>query len=171
MELAYLGLAMILAIACFIDWLQQRADNKQTKKIERKHEEMYSLIDKHYSGREARERKAQVDAMIGALHKDNGKEYRPNHLKQVTTVEERKKRIKAELNGTATDDALVKAQMLDALDAGFACPNEDDDCWRYEEHTAEEKRERLIQNIIADGLTREQAEKSADEFIAFAMGD
>lgn len=168
--MAYLGLAMILAIACFIDWLETRTEDKQTAKIERKHEEMYTLIDENYEGREARERKAQVDAMIGALHKDNGKEYRPKHLKQVTTVEERKKRIKAELNGTATNDGLVKAQILDALDAGFACPNEDDDCWRFEEHTAEEKRERLIQNIIADGLTREQAEKSADEFIAFAEG-
>lgn len=159
---------MILAIACFIDWLEGRAEDKQTAKIERKHKEMYALIDDTFEGREARERKAQVDAMIGALHKDNGKEYKPKNLKQVTTVEERKARIKAELNGTATNDKLVKAQILDALDAGFACPNEDDDCWRFEEHTAEEKRERLIQNIIADGLTREQAEKSADEFMAFA---
>lgn len=168
--MAYLGLAMILAIACFVDWLETRAEDKQTAEIERRHEEMYALIDENFEGHEARERKAQVDAMIGALHKDKGKEYKPKRLKQVTTVEERKKRIKAELGGTATNDALVKAQILDALDAGFACPNEDDDCWRYEEHTAEEKREHLIQSIIADGLTREQAEKSADEFIAFAEG-
>lgn len=161
---------MILAIACFIDWLEQIEYNKQTAKIERKHEEIYALIDEHYEGREARERKAQVDAMIGALHKDNGKEYRPKHLKQVTTVEERKRRIKAELNGTSTNDELVKAQILDALDAGFNCPNEDDDCWRYEEHTEDEKRERLIRNIIASGLTRADAEQSADEFLAFARG-
>ena len=168
--MAYLGLAMILAIACFIDWLEQLADDKQTRIIESKHKDMYALIDESFDGREARERKAQVDAMIGALHKDNGKEYKPKHLKQVTTVEERKKRIKAELNGTATGDELLKAQILDALDAGFACPDEDDECWRYEAHTAEEKRERLIQNIIADGLTKEQAEKSADEFMALAEG-
>lgn len=161
---------MILAIACFVDWLEDRADRKQTAKIERKHAEMYALIDEYYSGREARERKAQVDAMIGALHKDNGKEYKPKHLKQVTTVEERKRRIKAELNGTANGDELLKAQLLDALDMGFCCPDNDDDDWYYEEHTDEEKREHLIQSIIADGLSREQAEISADEFIAFARG-
>jgi hypothetical protein len=162
---------MILAIACFIDWLETRAEDKQTRTIERKHEEMYALIDENYSGREARERKARVDAMIGALHKDNGKEYKPKRIKQVTTVEERKRRIKAELNGTATNDALIKAQMLDALDEGFACLNEYDDCWIYEEHTDAEKRERLIQDIIASGSTRAQAEKSADEFMAFAKGN
>lgn len=161
---------MILAIACFIDWLEDRAERKQTAKIERKHAEMYALIDEHYSGREARERKAQVDAMIGALHKDNGNEYKPKHLKQVTTVEERKKRIKAELDGTANGDELLKAQLLDALDAGFVCPDESDDDWVYEEHTEDEKREHLIQDIMRDGLSREQAEVSADEFIAFARG-
>ena len=67
-------------------------------------------------------------------------------------------------------DALLKAQLLDALDMGFCCPDNDDDDWYYEEHTDEEKREHLIQSIIADGLSREQAEISADEFIAFARG-
>ena len=99
--MAYLGIAFILVIAYFIEWLEDLSDRKQTDKIEKTHTDMYSLIDEHYSGRENRERKAQVDAMIGALCKDNNRNYKPTKLKQVTTVEERKKRIKAELNGAA----------------------------------------------------------------------
>lgn len=167
--MAYLGFAMILAIVYLIEWLEKKSDEKQTAKVERTHEQIYSLIDEHYSGREARERKAQADALIGAYQKDNGRDYKPRHLKQVTTVEERKTRIKAELNGTADDSELIKAQILDALDAGFACPDDDDD-WCYEEHTQAEKRERMIQDIMADGLSREEAEASADKFFAFAMG-
>lgn len=169
-ELAFLGIAFILAIAYFIEWFDTMLDDKQTAKIERTHQDMYALIDEHYCGHEARERKAQVDAMVGALYKDNGKDYKPKHLKQVTTVEERKKRIKAELNGTADDSELIRAQLLDALNMGFDYPDSDADDWYYEEHTDEEKREHLIKHIMRDGLSREQAEISADEFIAFARG-
>lgn len=165
--MAYLGIAFILAIAYFIEWLETKSDDKQTAKIERTHKEMYDLIDEHYSGREARERKAQVDAMIGALCKDNGREYKPKNLKQVTTVEERKKRIKAELNGTADGSELIRAQLLDALDMGFTAPSNDSDNWYYEEHTDDEKREHLIQYYISTGVSRSEAEADADKFFAF----
>lgn len=169
--MAYLGIAFILAIAYFIEWLEIRADNKSTSKVEHTHEKMYALIDEHFDGNEARERKAQVDAMIGALYKDNGKEYKPRHLKQVTTAEERKARIKAELNGTADGAELLKAQLLDAIENGFECPDEDGSDWYYEEHTQEERREHLIEDIInGSGISREEAEASADRFIAFAEG-
>ena len=166
--MAYLGIAFILAIAYFIEWLETKSDDKQTAKIERTHKEIYDLIDEHYSGNEARERKAQADAMIGALCKDSSREYRPKNLKQVTTAEERKARIKAELDGTADDSELIRAQLLDALDMGFASPDDDEDDWYYEEHTDEEKREHLIQYYIGTGISRNEAEKSADKFFAFA---
>lgn len=159
---------MILAIVYLIEWLEKKADDRVTAKVEDTHNKMYALIDEHYSGREARERKAKVDAMIGAYHKDNGRDYKPKHLKQVTTAEERKTRIKEELDGTADDSALIKAQLLDALEEGFTCPDYDSDDWVYEEHTSGEKREHLIQSIMADGLSRADAEKSADDFLAFA---
>lgn len=165
--MAYLGIAMILAIAYLIEWLEVKADEKQTAKVERTHEKMYALIDEHYKGREARERKAKVDAMIGALHKDNGRNYKPKHLKQVTTVEERKTRIKAELDGTADDSELIKAQLLDALDEGFDYSDDADD-WYYEEHADDEKREHLIQYYIGTGISRGEAEVCADKFFAFA---
>ena len=167
--MAYLGIAFILVIAYFIEWLEDLSDRKQTDKIEKTHTDMYSLIDEHYSGRENRERKAQVDAMIGALCKDNNRNYKPTKLKQVTTVEERKKRIKAELNGAANDDELVKAQLLDALDCGFEFDDETDG-WYYEEHTQEEKREHLIQYFINTGASRHEAEVSADNFFKFVGG-
>ena len=135
--MAFVGLGMILAIIYLIEWLEDRADRKQTAEIEHTHEQMYALVDEHYSGREARERKAKVDAMIGAYQKDNGRNYKPKNIKQVTTAEERKALIKAELNGTANDDALIKAQLFDAIDNGFSCEYEDDeDDWAYQEHTA-----------------------------------
>lgn len=167
--MAYLGIGLILAIAYLIEWLDSRADDKHTAKIEQTHKEIYALIDENYHGREARERKAKVDAMIGALHKDHGRDYKPRHLKQVTTVEERKALVKAELNGTATDDNLLKAQLLDALDDGFACPYEVD-TWYYEEHTQEEKREHLIEYCMRTGASRSEAEVSADEFFEFVGG-
>lgn len=166
--MAYLGIALILAIAYFIDWLEDRQEKKQTEKIEHTHEQLYDLIDEHYSGREARERKAEVDAMIGALHKDNGREYKPKNLKQVTTAEERKTRIKAELDGTANDDELIKAQLLDALDEGYICPSDTANTWYYEEHTQEEKREHLVQYYIGTGVSRQEAESYADKFFEFA---
>lgn len=170
--MAYLGLGLILAIAYFIEWLEDISDRKFTAKIEHTHADMYTLIDENYSGREARERKAKVDVMIGALCKDNGREYKPRKLKQVTTVEERKKRIKAELNGTANSDELLKAQLLDAIDMGFSAPEIDSDDWYYQEHTQNEKREHLIEHIMGNGcITRADAEKSADEFMAFVGGN
>lgn len=167
--MAYFGIAMILAIAYLIDWLEKKSSEKYNAKIEDTHKQMYDLIDGHFSGREARERKAKVDAMIGAISKGNGRDYKPEHLKQVTTVEERKGLVKAELNNTANDDALTKAQILDALDAGFGCPNNVDD-WYYEEHSQAEKRERLVQYYMNAGIERNKAEASADEFFGFAKG-
>ena len=168
--LAYIGLLMILAIAYFVEWVDDKANKKQTENLEHTHKEMYALIDGYCSGREARERKAKVDAMIGALCKDNGKEYKPKNIKQVTTAEERKKLIKAELKGTANDDELIKAQILDALDAGFSMPDEDDEYdetdWYFEEHSADEKREHLIQYYMKSGVSRIEAEESADNFYA-----
>lgn len=168
--MAYFGIAFIIAIAYLIEWLDTKADEKQTAKIERTHEQMYALIDENFSGREARERKAQVDAMIGALHKDIGKEYKPKNIKQVTTVEERKMRVKEELNGTADGTELLKAKLLDALDEGFGYPDNDDDDWYYEEHTHDEKREHLVQYYMSTGCSREDAEASADNFFDFAKG-
>lgn len=157
---------MILAIVYFIEWLEDLSDKKQTAKIEKTHTDMYALIDEHYSGREARERKAKVDAMIGALCKENNRNYKPVSLRQVTTAEERKALVKAELDGTANDDALIKAQLLDAFDAGFGCPNPDEDYWKYEEHTDAEKREHLIEYYINMGVSREEAERSADDLFS-----
>ena len=168
--MAYLGIGFILAIAYFIEWLEELSNKKQTAKIEHTHTDMYALIDDYFVGRENRERKAQVDAMIGAICKDNNREYKPNNLKQVTTVEERKERIKAELNGTANDDNLIKAQLLDAFDMGFNCPDNDDDLWHYEEHTQGEKREHLIKYYTDMGISRSDAEKSADDFFEFVGG-
>lgn len=168
--MAYLGIGFILAIAYFIEWLEDISDRKFTAKIEKTHRDMYALIDEHYAGREARERKAQVDAMIGALCKDNSRDYKPKHLKQVTTVEERKKRIKAELDGTADNSELIRAQLLDALGMGFNVPDNDGDDWYYEEHTDDEKREHLIQYYIGIGISRHEAEVRADKFFAFAKG-
>ena len=165
--MAYLGLAFILAIAYFIEWLEDRADKKQTSKVEEIHKDIYSLIDEHYSGFEARERKAQADAMIGAVYKDNRRDYRPQNIKMVTTAEERKKRIKAELDGTADDTELIRAQLLDALNLNLEYDSDDD--WYYEEHTEEEKREHLIKYFIREvGDSREDAEKHADNFFKFA---
>lgn len=167
--MAYLGIGFILAIAYFIEWLEELSCKKRTSKIEETHTQMYALIDEHFSGRENRERKAQADVMIAALCKDNNREYKPKNLKQVTTVEERKKRVKAELDGTATDDELIKAQLLDAIDCGFEF--DDDDYWYWEEHTQDEKREHLIQYFINDtGASRHEAEVSADRFFEFAGG-
>lgn len=165
--MVYIGLAMILAIIYLVEWLEDRENKKHTAIIEKTHEQIYELIDEHYSGREARERMASVDAMIGAYQKDNGRDYKPASLKQVTTVEERKARVKAELDGTATSDELIKAKLLDALDNGFSYPALDDDDWIYQEHTSEEKREHLIQSIINDGYSREEAERSADNYLMF----
>ena len=169
--MAYLGFAFILAIAYFIEWLEVKVDDKSTAKVEHTHEKMYALIDEYYDGHEARERKAKVDAMVGALYKDNGKEYRPKNLKQVTTAEERKSRIKSELDGTADDTELLKAQLLDAIECGFECPDAADD-WYYEEHSQNERREHLIDSIIAESnVSRQEAEAIADNFISFAEGE
>ena len=168
--MAYLGIGFILIIVYLIEWFDNRADEKHTADVERTHEQMYALIDENFSGREARERKAQVDVMIGALHKDNGRDYKPKNIKQVTTAKERKMRIKAELDGTADDTELIKAQLLDALDAGFGYPDKDEDDWYYEEHTHDEKREHLIGHFISSGYSRCEAEIKADEFYEFAKG-
>lgn len=166
--MAYLGLAFILAMAYFIEWLELRAKREQTAKIEEIHENIYSLIDEHYDGYEARERKAQADAMIGAICKDNGRDYRPQNIKMVTTAEERENRVKAELDGTADDSELIRAQLLDALDEGVKWDCSDDN-WYYEEHTDDEKREHLIEYFIREtGDSRSDAEKHADDFFKFA---
>ena len=60
--------------------------------------------------------------------------------------------------------------MLDALDNGFDCPDSDEDDWYYEEHTDDEKREHLIEYFISTGVSRSEAEVSADKFFAFAKG-
>ena len=159
----YFGLAMLLAIAYFIDWLEKRSQERQTRIIEQKHKQMYALIDEHCGKNEARERKAQVDAMIGALYKNTNREYKPTSIKQVTTAEEREKRIRKELNGTAiNEDNVLKARLLDALDSGALLPDDEEHYWRYMEHAEEEKIEHLAKCIMRDSDgSKEEAGQTA----------
>ena len=156
-------MAIILAIMYLLERLDTKSLNKATEKVAEVHEKFYNLIDEHYDGYEARERKAQVDTMIAAYWKDNGREYNPI-FDQVTTKTERKERVKRELGGTSTDAELVRAKLLD-----IAYDNDKIEVFNDEdvEYTQEQKRELFIHSLMKSGNTRAEAEVKADRFYGF----
>lgn len=161
--MAYLGLALIIAIACLVQHFDDKMSEKQNDKIEELHAEAYAWIEENTSNPAvARERKAQIDTMVNNCVEYRGRKYSPKELKQTATKKEREARNEAELNGKQyiSDDMALSALAYSTLKE----PTKEE-LWSYMEHTDEEKREHFIGCLMRRlGISREEAEARADKF-------
>ena len=116
----YLGILVVLIIACAIQHIDDKLGEKSIASTEKSHEEMYKKIDEIYADRPnmAREKKAQVDLWISEYYKSIGRDYTPS-MKQVSTKKERDARLKAMKKGQPYEHNLnghSKRDVLDAID-------------------------------------------------------
>lgn len=165
----YLALFFVIGFMYLVGAYEEKANKKQTERLEVMHESAYEWIDEHTDNNAiARERKALVDMLIKNCVEANGRKYSPQNIKQVTTAEERKERNKA-----AAEGKPYYSQDLTIGVLAYAIQQElhEDDVWHYSEHSDDEKREHFIGCMMNRlGISRDEAERKADKFYAEVKG-
>ena len=112
--MAFFGITMILLIVVLIESLQKRVDDSYSQDIEKKHKELVDM----YRGNPlvVRELKARAETMIHSGMKDyQDIDYKPTSVKEVTTLEERAARRKAQLEGKKYVHEWTEDQINDVI--------------------------------------------------------
>lgn len=149
------GIIMIIVIALLIDWADTKRERRVQRDTEAAHKRAYEAIDKAYGDTlEAREHKAELDMLVERELGKQGREYKPESLKQVTTAKERKARAKCEHNGIKyysepVIDNAVKSIVYDKNFEHFVQQR-----MRVFGCTREEAEEIVRRNFEVDGITR-----------------
>ena len=149
------GIVMIIVIALLIDWADTRRERRVQRDTEAAHKRAYDAIDKACGDTlEAREYKAELDMLVERELGKQGREYKPESLKQVTTAKERKARAKCERNGIKyysepVIDSTVKRVVYDKNFEHFVQQR-----MRVFGCTREEAEEIVKRNFEANGITR-----------------
>ena len=96
-----------------MDKTDKKRAERSTKAVEKAQAEWYEWLDENMHPIVAREAKAYTETYIEEYWKEQGMKYKPNELKQVTTVKERKDRAKAYKSGKPyspklTDDDYIE---------------------------------------------------------------
>ena len=167
--MAFFAVIMLMSFVCLLDFVEKKSCEKQTRKLEAIQANAYKWIDENtVNPAVARERKAEIDLMISNYVEYNGRKYRPQNLKQVTTIKEREARNKAWLEGKRY---ISKDMALAAIRLGYQEELNDIAYWDYQEHTADERREHFIECMMDKlGITRYEAEVRADNFYGNVKG-
>lgn len=149
------GIIMIIAIALLIDWADTRRERRVQRDTEAAHKRAYEAIDKAYGDTlEAREYKAELDVLVERELDKQGREYKPEHLKQVTTAKERKERAKCERDGIK----YYSEPVINSIARDIAYDNNFEHFvnqrMRVFGCTREEAEEIVKRNFEADGIAR-----------------
>lgn len=149
------GIIMIIVIALLIDFADVTHERKVQRNTEAAHKKAYDAIDKAYGNTlEAREYKAKLDVLVERELGKQGREYKPEHLEQVTTAKERKERAKYERDGIKyySEPVINSIAKNIAYDKNFEYFVEQR--MRVFKCTREEAEEIVRRNFEADGITR-----------------
>lgn len=149
------GIIMIIVIALLIDFADVTHERKVQRNTETAHKKAYDAIDKAYGNTlEAREYKAKLDVLVERELGKQGREYKPEHLEQVTTAKERKERAKYERDGIKyySEPVINSIAKNIAYDKNFEYFVEQR--MRVFKCTREEAEEIVRRNFEADGITR-----------------
>ena len=149
------GIIMIIIIALLIDWVDTTHERRVQRDTEAAHKKAYDAIEKAYGDTlEAREYKAELDVLVERELDKQGREYKPEHLEQVTTAKERKERAKCERNGIKyySEPVINSIAKSIAYDKNFEYFVEQR--MRVFGCTREEAEEIVKRNFEADGIAR-----------------
>lgn len=149
------GILMIIIIALLIDWVDTSRERKVQRDTEAAHKRAYDAIDKAYGDTlEAREYKAELDALVERELGKQHREYKPEHLEQVTTAKERKERAMCERNGIK----YYSEPVINGIARGIAYDKNFEHFVQQRMRvfgcTREEAEEIVKRNFEVDGITR-----------------
>lgn len=109
----YIIILVFFLFAKFVNYMDNKRVTRSTEAVEKAQAEWYAWIDEHMKPIPAREVKAYTETVIAETWGDNGMEYRPKNVKQVTTAKERKERAKAYHSGKTYAPKLNDDQILE----------------------------------------------------------